>query len=191
MLKIFIFIPFYFLPLKRPNISFSVLMFPQFLASNPPSPNHHLTPLNPCSYQPNSAQYNIVYLCKLLCLKCVTHTQSPFCKNSTTLLPLPFSPGTPKELIMPALVLSPIRLFKSPRMHNLYLFSTLSRVLSSSPNQLSSKLVVFLNPIKVTHVNCNLSLGIYILKILKILLPNPLYFNLFYCQPPISIFYSV
>ena len=52
-------IQFYFLSLKRPRILFSVLIFPQFLTSNPPSPNHHLTLLNPCSYQPYFTQYHM------------------------------------------------------------------------------------------------------------------------------------
>ena len=43
--------------LNRPSISFSVLMFPQFLACNPPSTNHHLPPLNSCPYQPDFTEY--------------------------------------------------------------------------------------------------------------------------------------
>ena len=46
--------------LNRPSISFSALMLPHFLASNHPSPNPHLSPLNPCSYQPDFTQYNMV-----------------------------------------------------------------------------------------------------------------------------------
>ena len=45
-----IFISFYSLPHKRPSISFSVPTFPQFLTSNPPYTNHHLSSLNICSY---------------------------------------------------------------------------------------------------------------------------------------------
>ena len=42
----------------------------------------------------------------------------------------------------------------------------------------SSTEIASLNPIKATHVDCNLFLGIYIIKLLKILLPNPSHFNL-------------
>ena len=45
------------------------------------------------------------------------------------------------------------------------------------------------SPWKVTHVDCNLFLGIYIIKILKILL-NPLHFIFSLAQTPISILYS-
>ena len=47
---IIISIPFYFHPHKRPSLSFSVLMFPQFLVSNSPSSKHHLSPFNSRSY---------------------------------------------------------------------------------------------------------------------------------------------
>ena len=60
MLNIIFSIPFYNLPLKRPNISLSVLMFPQFLISNPPSSIHHFSPLNLCPHQPDFTQYNMV-----------------------------------------------------------------------------------------------------------------------------------
>ena len=46
--------------------------------------------------------------------------------NSTTLQPLSSLPGTPKALVMPSFVLSPIHLFRSSRMRNLYLFPMLS-----------------------------------------------------------------
>ena len=60
-----------------------------------------------------------------------------------------------------------------------------------SPDRLSSEVVAFSNLIKATHVNCNLFLGIFIIKVLKILLPSPSHFNLSQCQPPISLLYSV
>ena len=148
-------------------------MYPQFLASNPLSPNHHICPLNRCSYKtwlytvqpcpipltaPISCTYRsislciimlfisapswplatLVYLCKLLCLKYMLPTHSLLSvQNFTTLLPLSFSPGTSKTPVMPALVLSPIYPFISPRMNNLYPFPTLSRILSMSFQKLS------------------------------------------------------
>ena len=60
VLDIVISIPFYSLPLKRSSIFFSVLMFPEFLTSNPPCCIHYFSPLNPCPYQPDFTQYNIV-----------------------------------------------------------------------------------------------------------------------------------
>ena len=56
----------------------------------------------------------------------VSHTQSPSAQNSTTLLPLSFSPGTLKVPVMPAL----INPFRSTIMQNLYPFLMPSRVLS-------------------------------------------------------------
>ena len=72
----------------------------------------------------------LVYLCKLLWFKC-------YPQNATTLLPLSFSPGTLKATVISALILSPIHLFRSTRMHNLYQFPTLSRALSISFQNLS------------------------------------------------------
>ena len=60
------------------------------------------------------------------------HKESPFFAKLHTLLPLSFSPGTPKAPVMPALGLSLIHPFRSPRMHNQYPFPTLSRVLPMS-----------------------------------------------------------
>ena len=59
---------------------------------------------------------------------CYPHTA----QNSTILFPLSFSPGTPKAPVIMALTLSPIHPFRSLNIHNLYLFPTLSTVLSKS-----------------------------------------------------------
>ena len=57
----------------------------------------------------------LVYLCKLLLLKYMLPTHSPlYSQNSTILVPLLFSPGTPKTPVMPTLVLPPIHPFRSP-----------------------------------------------------------------------------
>ena len=55
---------------------------------------------------------------------------------------------------------------------------------------LSSEVVFFHNPIKVTHVDCNLFLGICIIQIFSMFFPDPSQFILSRCQPPISSFFS-
>ena len=60
MLNTIFSIPFYSLPIKRPRLSFSVLMFPQFLTSNPPNYIHCLFSLNPYLHQSDFTQYNKV-----------------------------------------------------------------------------------------------------------------------------------
>ena len=60
----------------------------------------------------------------------------------------------------------------------------------NSPNWLSSEVVSSPNPIKATHVDCNLFLDIYIIQVHKILILNTSNFNLFQRQPSISILYS-
>ena len=57
----------------------------------------------------------------------------------------------------------------------------------SSSNWLSSVVVTSTNPIKATHVDCNLLLSIYIIQVLKIFLPDLSHFVLPLYQPPISI----
>ena len=99
-----------------------------------------------------------MYLCTLLCLKYVLLPQSPLSsQNCNTLLPLSFSPGTPKAPVMPSLVLSAIHPFRSPRMHNLYPFPTLSRVLSMSFQNLFFT-ISFIGVIHHHHTNQILTL---------------------------------
>ena len=60
----------------------------------------------------------LVYLCKLLSSNYVLPTHSPLsAQNSTTLLPLSFSPVTPKAHHAGSSPF-PIHSFRSPRMHN-------------------------------------------------------------------------
>ena len=61
---------------------------------------------------------------------CYPHSVPFLCKTPPFFYHLSFSHGTPKASVIPALVLSPIHPFRSPWMHNLYPFPTLSRVLS-------------------------------------------------------------
>ena len=170
MLDIIFSIPFYSLPLKRPNISFSVLMFLSFsflilltpttnslllihastnltlyvqhgglkglipFLSPPTQPVHNaaypsspatdlpcylpplrLDPCHPCVFIQTSV------------FKYVLPTHSPLlAQNSTTLLPLSFSTGTPKALVRPPLALFPIHPFRTPRIYNLYPLPALS-----------------------------------------------------------------
>ena len=65
-----------------------------------------------------------------------------------------------------------------------------SHLYFSPSNLLSSEVVTSLNTIETTHIDCVLLLSFYIIKILKIILPDPSYFILSQCQPPISILFS-
>ena len=67
---------------------------------------------------------------------CYPYTVS-FLLRTPLLLYYYHSPGTPKAPVIPDLILSPIHLFRSPRMHSLYPFPTLSRSLSMSFQNLS------------------------------------------------------
>ena len=58
-LSISAFNPFHFLTLQTPKIFIYILLFPQFLNSNPSCLIHCLSLLNPCTHQPNFNQYNM------------------------------------------------------------------------------------------------------------------------------------
>ena len=79
---------------------------------------------------PSQQLATLVYLCKPLFLKYVLPIHiSLSAQNSTTSLPLLFSPGTPKAPVLPSLTSSPIHPFTFPKIHNLYpflLYPTLS-----------------------------------------------------------------
>ena len=62
-------------------------------------------------------------------------------QNFNTLLLSAFSPQTPKAPVMQGLALSPIHPFIYPRMHSLYPFPTLSRILSMLFQNLSLSLL--------------------------------------------------
>ena len=84
-----------------------------------PLPPFHLACLPPLCTYANFYGWNMLL------------TNSPLlAHNSTTLLPLSFSPGTQKASVIPVLILSPIHSFRSPRIHTLHPFPTLSRICS-------------------------------------------------------------
>ena len=80
----------------------------------------------------------LVYLRKLLCMKYELSKHSSLSvQYPTFLLPMSFSPGTPKAPVMPVHFLSHIHPFRSPRMHDLYPFPMLSSVMPVSFQNMS------------------------------------------------------
>ena len=90
-------------------------------------------------------------------------------------------------LSSPSFIISPVTSTLSASF--LFLSFPHSYLNPHSPNQLSSEVVASPGPISATHVDWNLFLGVYIIGILKILLPNPSHFKFFQCLPPISVLY--
>ena len=129
-------------------------------------------------------------------LKYVLPTHSPLSKqNFITLLPLSFSPGTPKAPLMPSLVLSSIHPFRSHRMHNLYPFTTLSKILSMLFQNLSlSSPSPSLGPYLATTQTLTLENLNLIQRILELTYPKsitPLYYTSFNRMATPSLGHSI